>query len=217
MNNYIFDLDGTIVNSSKEVLLCFKKAFEKTGYKVDEARLTSNVIGPPLRGIISLIAPELQDEKIIESVIHNFRQFYDYDENDITEMYEGIHELLLRLKNSGKKLFVATFKPKIPTFRILKKFGLDMFDDVYTIDKFEKHITKEEMIADILSRYSLDKNETVMLGDAPSDVIAAKNCSVTAAGALWGYGEDKTPLIQNADFCITLEELDKLEGLAHRV
>ena len=35
MNNYIFDLDGTIVNSSKEVLLCFKKAFEKTGYKVD--------------------------------------------------------------------------------------------------------------------------------------------------------------------------------------
>ena len=34
MYNYIFDLDGTIINSSKEVLLCFEKAFKKSGYKI---------------------------------------------------------------------------------------------------------------------------------------------------------------------------------------
>ena len=55
MNNYIFDLDGTIINSSKEVLLCFEKAFERANYVIDKSRLTPNVIGPPLKEIIKLI------------------------------------------------------------------------------------------------------------------------------------------------------------------
>ncbi len=56
-DNYIFDLDGTLVNSSEEVLLCFKKAFIAASYSIDESRLTSDVIGPPLRQIIATLAP----------------------------------------------------------------------------------------------------------------------------------------------------------------
>ena len=72
-DNYIFDLDGTLINSSEEVLLCFKKAFLNAGYPVDESRFTSDVIGPPLRQIIAIIAPDLTDEEIVSSVIKNFR------------------------------------------------------------------------------------------------------------------------------------------------
>lgn len=208
MRNFIFDLDGTIINSSKEVLLCFEKAFEKSGYKIDKSRLTPNVIGPPLKEILKLIAPDLQDEDMISEIIKNFRQLYDYEENDISEYYQGIQEFLNDAKKENKKLFIATFKPDKPTRRIVEQFKMDMFDDIYTIDKFGKHITKSEMILDILAKYNLKKEETVMIGDAASDVIAAKEAGVTGIGVLWGYGDNKTALRENADIIVeNTEEL----------
>ena len=200
-HNYIFDLDGTIINSSKEVLLCFEKAFEKANYEIDKSRLTPNVIGPPLNEIIKLIAPGIQ-ETDINKVVEYFRELYDFEENDISEFYQGIPEVLTTLKNMNKKLFIATYKPEKPTMRIIKQFHLDKFDDIYTIDKFGKHITKTEMINDIIKKYNLNKSETVMIGDAPSDVICAKEAGVLAIGVLWGYGENKEPLIKNSDIVI---------------
>ena len=215
-HNYIFDLDGTIINSSKEVLLCFEKAFEKANYKIDKSRLTPNVIGPPLNEIIKLIAPDIQ-ETDVNIVVEYFRELYDFEENDISEFYQGIPEVLTILKNRNKKLFIATYKPEKPTMRIIKQFKLDKFDDIYTIDKFGKHITKTEMINDIIEKYSLNKSETMMIGDAPSDIICAKEAGVLAVGALWGYGENKEPLIKNSDIVINSanEILEIKERLAN--
>ena len=207
-DNWIFDLDGTLVNSSDEVLECFKKAFDASNYSIDESRFTSDVIGPPLKQIIHTLAPELSNDETIADIIKNFRQIYDYDEGDISVMYEGMYDLLLQLKKEGKNLFIVTFKPTIPTMRLIKKFNLSMFDDIYTIDKFGKQITKSEMITDIMSKYKLEKSKTVMIGDAPSDVTAAKEAGVVGVGVLWGYGSDKSKLIENADF--TVERAEEL-------
>ena len=213
INNYILDLDGTIINSSNEVLLCFEKAFAQSNYKIDKSRLTPNVIGPPLKEIIKLIAPEI-NENDIEIVMENFRLIYDYDEHDISEYYSGVLKFLNKAKNSGKKLFIATYKPEKPTRRIEKQFKMDMFEEIYTIDKFGEHITKTQMINDILNKFNLKKEETVMIGDASSDVISAKEAGVTGIGVLWGYGDDKTNLIKNSDYVVKntqeLEEYLKL-------
>lgn len=200
-DNYIFDMDGTIINSSREVLACLKKAFKQANFVVDNSRFTSDVIGPPLIDIIKSIAPELDDD-MANLIMKNFRLIYDYSENDVSFMYDGMYDFLISLKNKGKKLFIATYKPEIPTLRLVDKFSLDMFMDVYTIDKFGRQITKEEMINDILNKFSLDKSKTVMIGDAKSDVVAAKKAGVTAVGVLWGYGSNKTPLIENSDFVL---------------
>ncbi len=208
MNNYIFDLDGTLINSSKEVLLCMEKAFLQSNYPLDKNRLNHNVIGPPLKEIIKLLAPELEDELKISEIVNNFRELYDNDKNDISEVYGGVYKILTKLKQNGKRLFMATFKPTKPTMRIIEQFGFDCFEEIYTIDKFEKHITKEEMIIDILKKYNLEKSETCMIGDAVSDMKAAKSAGVVAVAATWGYGDNKKPLIENADIVInSIEEL----------
>jgi phosphoglycolate phosphatase len=208
MLNYIFDLDGTIINSSKEVILCFEKAFKKANYTIDKSKLTSNLIGPPLKQILQNIAPDLKDENKLQEILENFNQFYDYDENDISELYFGIYEILQKLKQQGNHIFLATFKPTKPTLRIVNQFKLNMFDDIYTIDKFGEHITKTDMINDIVNKYKIKKSETVMIGDAASDVIAAKQAKVKAVGVLWGYGDDKTELIKNSD--ILLHEVKEI-------
>lgn len=202
-DNCIFDLDGTIVNSSPEVLKCFKEAFRRAGCEVVESRFTSDVIGPPLKEIIENLAFNISDENKISEIISHFRQIYDYDTNDISTVFDGVYDLLLELKKSGKKLFIATFKPTIPTMRLLEHLNLNMFDDVYTIDKFGKPISKTEMIEDIVSKYKLSKEKTVMLGDASGDVIAAKEAGITGIGVLWGYGTDKSYLIKNSDYVVS--------------
>lgn len=209
IKNFIFDLDGTLVNSSNEVLLCFKKAFAASDVKIDEKRLNTDVIGPPLVEIIKLIAPDLKNEDKINEVMQNFRQIYDYDENDITTFYDGIYEFLQKLKKEDKKIFLATFKPMLPTMRIVKKLKLDMFDDIYTIDKFGDKISKTEMIEDIVSKYNLKKEETVMIGDAITDMIAANEANVVSVAALWGYESDKEKLKSFASVAINnIRELE---------
>ena len=216
-NNYIFDLDGTLINSSKEVLQCFEKAFSKAGYIIDKSRLTSGIIGPPLKEIIKLIAPDLDDKNIIENVIKHYRTIYDYEENDISELYDGVYDLLIRSKQQGKKLFIATFKPYKPTMRIVQQFKLDMFNDIYTIDRFGYNITKSEMIKNIMEKDELLKEETVMIGDAASDINAAKEAGITGIGVLWGYGENKSELIKNANNTVkNIVELEKCLKLSYQ-
>ena len=200
-DNFIFDLDGTLINSCEEVLRCFEKAFALSDCPLDKNRLTSDVIGPPLKEIILTLSPGLNEE-MTDKITTNFRKIYDFDNEDVSKLYDGVSELITELKQADKKIFLATFKPTIPTERLVKKFFKNVFEDVYTIDKFGKHITKSEMIEDIAARYNLDKEKTVMIGDAPSDVRAGKDAGVTAIGVLWGYGSDKSELIKNSDYTV---------------
>lgn len=208
MRNYIFDLDGTLINSSEEVMKCFSMAFEKSEYPLDKSRLTPEIIGPPLDEIIQNLAPEINDKNKIDELVKNFSYFYDNEQNDISKIYDGVYEVLETLQKDNCRLFMATFKPTAPTMRIVSQFNLNYFEEIYTIDKFGEFITKTDMINIILDKYGLDKNETCMVGDAVSDVKSAKSAGVLAIGALWGYGKDKQPLIENSD--ITLKNIKEL-------
>ncbi len=212
-DNYIFDFDGTIINSQKDVFLCFKRAFEAVDYKIDETRLNPDVIGPPLKEIIKLIAPELKDDALINKICDVFRNIYDNDPNDNTFIYDGVFDFLKTLKSENKKIFIATFKPMVPTIMLVKKLAIEsFFDDIYGIDKFGEHITKEEMILDIVSKYKLEKSKTVMIGDAATDMLAGKKAGISTIGVLWGYGSDKTDLIENSDKVInSIKELEEVK------
>ena len=203
IKNYIFDLDGTVIDSCEEVLRCFELAFAKANYPINKNRLTSDLIGPPLKQIVQNIVPELKDEIVLENIISNFRNIYDNDTEDVTVIYTGVKEVLNNLKKQNKTVFLATLKPSKPTLRIVNDFNLkNIFNDIYTIDKFGNLMTKKEMIEDIIIKYNLNKSETVMIGDAPSDVISANEAGIISIGALWGYGSDKTDLIANSKFII---------------
>lgn len=199
--NYIFDLDGTIVDSSNEILKCLKKAFQDNRCTIPAERFTPNLIGPPIRQIIENVAPEIKKE-VKKNIISSFRKNYDFDNVDCSSLYPQIREYLEFLKNSNKKLYIATFKPKIPTLRLVKMFNLDMFDSIYTVDYPHPFTSKSEMVKSLLKEQNLELNETVIIGDSVSDILAGKTNDITAVGVLWGYGKDKSQIIKQADYII---------------
>ncbi len=203
IENFIFDLDGTILNSSQEVLKCLELAYKETKTPYDKDKISSDVIGPPLKGIFKLISPEIKDGKTFDLLIEAYSSHYDHSKDDLSKMYDGMFEFLKKLNAKNKKLFIATNKPKTPTKRLLEQFNLDFFKDVYTIDKYDgREMSKQEMIAEIIDKYSLDKAKTAMIGDALHDSVSAKNNDIIAIGVLWGYGKEKDSLIEASNVVV---------------
>ncbi len=198
-DNFIFDLDGTIINSSEEVLLCLDKTFKNLNLSYDETKLNLGIIGPPLSFMMNVLRPQLVEDNMTEAAVNEFNLIYDNKEDDKSFIYKGMYEVLTELKSRNKRLFIATNKFIPPTVRLIKKFNLNMFEDFYTIDKLPNTNSKSDMINDILQKYSLNPEETIMIGDTVFDVKAAKSSNVISGGVLWGYGADKTDLIQYSD------------------
>lgn len=195
----IFDLDGTLLNSSKDVMLCLEEAFDFVGLDIDKSKLNSNIIGPPLNKMTQAVLPEITESQI-NLVVNKYNEIYDSGKYNSSKLYDGIYDLLLSLKEEGKELFIATNKPIVSTLKLVEKFKLDMFKEIYAFDmEKDKIISKSKMVSDIILKNGLDINKTVMIGDALGDMTAAKENKITAVGALWGYGDNKEPLIKKAD------------------
>lgn len=210
--NYIFDMDGTIIDSSKEILRCLKRACDKNNAQINKEKFLVNIIGPPIRDIIQEVIIDNRNEDLILKIIKDFRNIYDNDENDTSSMYENTREWLMSLNNTGKRLFLATNKPMKPTLRLIKMLNIDIFENIYTIDKYiDKQINKTEMILEIINNHNLNRIETIMIGDTPSDIKAAHASGIKGVGVLWGYEACKTPLKEISDMILELSELNILQ------
>ena len=172
--NFIFDLDGTLVDSLKDIEFCFKKAiFDVTGIYIN--KFENPISGPPLSEIINQVLPGYPD--IIKiNVKKRFREIYDYYDYPETHLIDGSSKLLLKIKSFGKGLFLATNKPLNPTMKILNILGINIFDDIATIDSNEAgNMSKSDMITYLISKWKLERTGTIMVGDYSTDIIAAKN------------------------------------------
>ena len=103
-----------------------------------------------------------------------------------------IEELLLKLKNSGYAIILATSKPEELAEQILEHFDIKRYFDFIagnTLD--EKRQTKREVIEHILNHYpEIERENAIMVGDRRYDVegAAQSQCGIDTIGVLYGYG-----------------------------
>jgi phosphoglycolate phosphatase len=191
-NNILFDLDGTILDSSADIVLSIQYAFYEVlgrdSLYVDEA-----YIGLQLNDILLKIDSSLTKSQV-EALTLAFRRIYDESDFTNTRLYPGAKETLFIIKNRGAKLFLVTNKPIKPTLSILNKFGLNIFVEVACPDCIPgKRMSKSEMIGHVLNTWGLVKCETIMIGDATQDVIAATKNNIDSGYLLSGYGGRDVP------------------------
>ena len=190
VKNIIFDFDGTIADTSGDVIDCLKKAYfdiiEKKNVIINKKH-----IGPPLDQMIKIITPDI-DTKLIPEIITSFRKYYDDEKYNYpkTIFFKNVKPMLINFKKDKIDLFIATNKPIIPITKILKKIGAGIFSDVAALDIFkDKTLTKKEMIKYIIEKWELENDETLMIGDTSSDIEAAKVNNLKSAAVKNGYGD----------------------------
>ena len=185
----LFDLDGTLTNPGLGITNSVMYALKKFGIEVEDRAVLYKFIGPPLLESFEKFYGLSKAES--ELALHYYREYfkpYGLYEN---EVYEGIREVLERLKEKGKKLLLATSKPEEFAKEILHHFQLEQyFDFVAGATMDEKRVKKGDVIAYALESCGITELTSVlMIGDREHDVIGAKDNGIDCVGVLYGYGD----------------------------
>ena len=188
----IFDLDGTLIDSSKSILEGFAAAFAESGRQPVVA-LEPGIIGPPLKETLAILAGTA-DPAVIDPLAEGFKRHYDSEGYKATEVFPGVPEMLAALA-ARYPLYIATNKRIGPTRKIVAHLGwLDFFRGIHALDSFVPPArNKREMIARILAANGFTPVATLYVGDRDEDEQAAIGNRLPFAMACWGYGVPATP------------------------
>ena len=207
-NNILFDLDGTITDPALGITNSVMYALKRYGIEVADRRELYKFIGPPLAGSFSEFYGFSKEEGF--KAVEVYREYFSTKGIFENRVYDGIEELLNKLKESGKKIYLATSKPEIYANAILRHFGLDkFFDGVVGSELNGERVEKSEVIEYVMKKYSISHG--VMVGDRCFDILGAKKNGLMSVGVLYGYGTKEELKEAECDFLISsVSELEKL-------
>ena len=188
IKNVLFDLDGTLSDSSIGVIGCFQHTLGMlAGPHYTEEAIIRHV-GTPLRRIFTSLLDTV-DAGIIDRAVAIFHE--KYAEIGITgnALYPGIRNVLADLHNDRLTLFVVTMKNKNDAGKVIDFLGLNtFFTGVYGPDASGFPERKALLIETVLQEHCLKQAETVMIGDRKEDIIAGKDAGTRTIGITWGFG-----------------------------
>lgn len=184
----VFDLDGTLVDSSGEIVAAMDQAWVAVvgDQPFPRERLA---IGPPLSDMISRLGPTLTSEQR-DRIGAAFRARYDTSDFSATRPYEGIVEAVGTLAAQGHRLCIATNKRRTPTLAILARWFPGRFERVACPDGVWPEddtvpATKERML--VWLRAVSGGCSLTMVGDTTGDIRAARAAGARSIAVTWGY------------------------------
>ena len=182
--NIIFDADGTLLDTLPGICEGFNYVMDQLGLKRLSEQAVKPFMGPSLMETFTQKLKFSLDQA--EIAVRHYRDFYWEKGFRMCEFYQGVPELLNRLKSDGKLLSVATNKPQVFIDMILKEKGYyDCFTVIAGADVSETSTDKTQLV----QRATLSQS-AVMVGDRYVDITAANNAGVDSIGVLWGAAED---------------------------
>ena len=187
--NFLFDLDGTLIDSAPGIEASFYIAYLKVYNKACPKNITT-FIGPPIDQVLITVNGEANLE-IINRFVDVFKQHYDTEGYKKSKLYYDVELVLEVLLKNKLSVYIATNKRAKPTKLILEYLSIGKyFNEIYCPDMEEfKFKNKTDLIAHILKTNSLLFNETIMIGDTIHDGLAADENKLDFAFVDYGYGQ----------------------------
>ena len=184
----LFDLDGTLVDSSPGIHASVRFAAAELGLPQPTTAQLRAMVGPPLQdGFASGFGLSGRD---VDRAVTAYRVHYSAGAMLDAPPYPGIPELLAQLRADGATLAVATSKPEPFAVAILEHVGLlGQFVSVHgaTLDGAVRH--KDQVVGAALARHPAGR-APVLVGDRAQDVLGAAAHGLPCVGAGWGPAED---------------------------
>ncbi len=189
MKDYIlFDFDGTVFDSAEGVIKSVQYALAKLGIEAELSELMC-FVGPPLNE--SFAYKYGLSEETANKAVELYRERYAPIGWTECKPFEGMPELLRKLRKDGKKLAVATSKPLFFAEKILQQHDMtDCFDIVCGAELDGTRSKKWEVIAYALERFGITPEQAIMVGDRKYDIMGAKACGLDCIGVRFGYADE---------------------------
>jgi phosphoglycolate phosphatase len=188
----VFDLDGTLLNTLEDLCNACNYALSKYNYPKTDIISTRKNIGTGIRNYI--LKSVNMDEAHVDSMYEYFKEYYQVHCNDYTRPYDGIPNILYKLKKDGYKLGLISNKSQYAVDIIIhKQFG-DIFDVVYGFGEGFKRKPDPEMLEEAAKEFGISLDEFVYVGDSDVDVKTVSNAKCHGIFVSYGY-RDKEMLL----------------------
>jgi phosphoglycolate phosphatase/pyrophosphatase PpaX len=175
----IFDLDGTIADTLPLCIAAFKKSIEPLlGTEVSKEDIIAT-FGPSEEGTIRQLIPE-HEEAGIRAYLDHYEQLH----HTCPAPFPGIPELLEFLRSKDVQLAMVTGKGIHSTRLSLKQFDLEKYFEVLETGSPEGP-NKVNGIRKVLKTLGVNTEESLYVGDAPSDIKACREVGIPIAAAGW--------------------------------
>lgn len=188
----LFDLDGTLTNPMVGITKSVQYALRRYGILENNLEKLIPFIGPPLKDSFMKYYSFSQEQAA--EAVWVYREYFSDKGIFENEEIPGIRKMLIRLKEEGKELMVATSKPEPYARQIIEKFAMgEFFSFIGGADMGETRTDKGEVIRYVLEQKGVcGKNDlekkAVMVGDREHDIFGAKENNLSSIGVLFGFG-----------------------------
>lgn len=200
----IFDLDGTLLNTIEDLGNAANYALSQNGYPTHSLASYPFFVGNGVRNLIRKALPDdMRTDSIIESLLKDFKEYYNEHNTDCTKPYDGIEELLRNLQDNGVKIAVASNKYQQATEIIIAHYFGDIdFVAVYGQREGVNVKPDPSVVFSILSDAKVPKSEVLYVGDSGVDMETARRACVDSVGVTWGFRSEKELNEYHADMIV---------------
>lgn len=199
----IFDMDGTLLNTLEDLAVSTDYALRKCGYPertLDEVR---GFVGNGVERLISLSVPDGTKKDDELRCLEIFKKHYAANSRIYTKPYDGIAELLFRLKDINIKIGVVSNKFHAALTVLCDDFFGSLTD--YAVGS-KQGIPKKpspECVFECMNALGCTAGETLYVGDSEVDVMTAENAGLKCAGVLWGFRDEALLKTLGTDYIVS--------------
>ncbi len=195
IRHLIFDLDGTLIDSSDGVVDAVNYSLRMTGQPEQPAEMIKPFIGYPLE----VMYPEFTDAPYRELLRH-----FQVRAREVmvatTVALPGVEQTLINLKDSGYRMAVATTKIRRHVDGILDLFGWSLlFEATVGADDVEQVKPAPDAFVLAMSRLGSSPSDSIVIGDTVNDIAAAQAVPMRVIGVTSPYGGAEDVLALNPD------------------
>ena len=190
---YIFDMDGTILNTLEDLTDSVNYALKRAGFPVHSIENVRRFVGNGIKKLIERAVPNGATPEQIEAVYKDFREFYTIHCADKTKPYDGILELLQTLHENGCKTAVVSNKADFAVKELNEIYFKGMIS-VAIGEKESEGIRKKpapDTVREALKELGSVAESAVYVGDSDVDIETARNSGMDEILCDWGFrGEE---------------------------
>ena len=184
----VFDLDGTLVDSQYDLTDSVNFVRHEHGLSPLPVDKVASYLGSGITALVKAVLAELKNENF-DVAVKMFKDNYAKHLTDKTLPYKDVADMLSNI--SQPKVLLSNKDEKFSK-QILNTLGLSKyFTEIYGGDSFKEKKPSPLPIYEIMKKFSLNKENVVMVGDGANDIMVGKNAGITTIGVLYGYSSQE--------------------------
>ncbi len=211
---FVFDLDGTLLDTLPDLTVITNRALELEGYPPRTQDEIHSFVGNGLMALMYQAVPEGTGPEAAERAMERWKALFPTYANDLTVPYPGVRETVAELRRRGCKLGVLSNKFDAGVQQVMEQKLPGLFDVMHgECAEIPRKPDPTGLLRTIRELGSMPAR-TVYVGDSPGDVRTARAAGTYAVGAAWGYHDEADFSAEHAEPDLMVHAFADLLALA---